>query len=183
MDFKIVEESINKVEPGLLKYVQIMGRFYETDVSKDIEFQRLFNGFYRIRQRTPEFYKEYYQFLERNKNNYVSFDLVLNHFYDRFHRLEPSFSSKMVATINPDFPVWDEYVLRNLGLKKPIYGAKNRIGKMVSVYNDIVKWYVDFLQSNEARYIIKLFDSKYKNNNLTDTKKIDFILWQMRDEW
>lgn len=180
MDLKKVEESINKVEPGLLKYVQIMNRLHETDVSNDIEFQRLFNGYYRIRQRTPEFYHQYYKFLERNKTNYVSFELVLNHFYDNFNRLEPSFSSKMVATINPNFPVWDEYALRNLGLKKPAYGTKNRIDRMISVYNDIVKWYVDFLQSNEASYIIKLFDSKFKNNNLTDTKKIDLILWQLR---
>ena len=180
MDLKKVEESINKVEPGLLKYVQIMKKLHETDVSNDLEFQRLFNGYYRIRQRTPEFYHEYYKFLEKNKTNYVSFDLVLNHFYDKFNRLEPSFSSKIAATINPNFPVWDEYVLRNLGLKKPAYGSKNRINKMIRLYNDIVEWYVDFLQSYESRNIIKLFDNRYKDNNLTDTKKIDLILWQMR---
>jgi hypothetical protein len=29
-----------------------------------------------------------------------------------------TFSSKLMATINPDKPVWDEFVLKNLGIKK-----------------------------------------------------------------
>ncbi len=86
----------------------------------------------------------------------------------------------MVATINPNFPVWDEHVLNNLGLKKPADGTKNRIEKNIELYNSIVKWYVDFLPTYDAKRMIKLFDARYKTANITDTKKIDLILWQMR---
>lgn len=180
MNMSLIEESINKIEPGLIKYMHIMDKLYETDVSKDTEFQKMFNGFYRIRQRKPEFYKEYYMFLERNKTNVISFETVIKHLYNKFQRIEPSFSSKMVATINPHFPVWDEYVLKNLGLKKPAYGTNNRIDKTINLYNDIVKWYVDFLPTDDSQRLIKLFNNRYKDTNLTDTKKIDLILWQLR---
>ena len=180
MEWSKIEKSLEKIEPGLKKYEHIMNRLHETDVSKDIEFQRMFNGFYKMRQRKPEFYKEYYTLLEENKTNAISFGIVIEHLYRKFQRIEPSFSSKMVATINPNFPVWDEYVLTNLGLSKPAYGTKNRINKTISLYNDIVKWYVDFLPTDDAKKMIILFNDRYKGANITDTKKIDLILWQIR---
>ncbi len=179
MDLSKIEKSLDKIEPGLKKYEHIMNRLHETDVSKDIEFQRMFNGFYKIR-RNQEFRNEYYQFLERNKTNVLSFDTVIKHLYNKLQRIEPSFSSKMVATINPSFPVWDEYVLKNLGLKKTYSGSKNRIDKTIDLYNIIVKWYVDFLPTDDAKKMIILFNERYKCANITDTKKIDLILWQMR---
>lgn len=75
MDWPNIEKSLEKIESGLMKYQNIMNRFHETDVSKDIELQRMFNGFYRIR-RNQEFRNEYYQFLERNKTNVLSFEIV-----------------------------------------------------------------------------------------------------------
>ena len=110
----------------------------------------------------------------------LSFEVVINHFYNRFQSVEASFSSKLVATINPNFPVWDEHVLRNLGLRAPVYGTKNRVEKTISLYDDIVRWYVDFLSTDDAKKLINLFDNRYKETNITDTKKIDFILWQSR---
>lgn len=179
MDWSKIEKSLEKIEPGLKKYEHIMNRLHETDVSKDIEFQRMFNGFYKIR-RNQEFRNEYYQFLERNKTNAISFEIVIKHLYNKLQRIEPSFSSKMVATINPNFPVWDENVLKNLELKKPYNGTKNRIDKTIDLYNSIVKWYVDFLPTDDAKKMIVLFNDRYKGANITDTKKIDLFLWQMR---
>lgn len=180
MDFAKVNEALIKIEPGLFKYLYIMERFHKTDVSKDLEFQKRFNGFYRIRQRKPEFYNEFYNFMKEHKDKEVSFDLVLEHFYNTFERVEASFSSKLVATINPNLPVWDEFILKNLGLKKPAYGTKNRINKTIELYNSIIKWYEDFLQTDDSIRMIQLFDERYKGVDITDTKKIDLILWQIR---
>ena len=157
-----------------------MDRIKEVDVSKDVEFQKRFNGFYRMRQRKPEFYTEYYNFMESHKGEDVSFDRVLKHFYNEFERVEASFISNMVATLNPHLPVWDEFILKNLGLKKPAYGTKNRISKTVDLYNSIIKWYEDFLPTDDAKRMIELFDERYKDTDITDTKKIDLILWQIR---
>lgn len=180
MDFAKVNEALIKIEPGLSKYLYIMERFHKTDLSKDLEFQKRFNGFYRIRQRKPEFYNEYYNFMEKHKDKEVSFDLALKHFYNAFERVEASFSSKLVATINPNLPVWDEFILKNLELKKPAYGTNNRINKTIELYNSIIKWYEDFLQTDDSRRMIQLFDERYKDVDITDIKKIDLILWQIR---
>ena len=59
-----------------------MGLFHGVDVSANEEFQRTFNGFYRIRRRKPDFYKALYSFLESHKDNKITFTNVLQYFYD-----------------------------------------------------------------------------------------------------
>ena len=44
-----------KIQIGIEKYNRIMKRVHETDVSVDADFQRVFNGFYRMRQRPESF--------------------------------------------------------------------------------------------------------------------------------
>ena len=63
----VVDTSIEKIGIGLQKYCSIMTSLYQTDVSKDREFQRLFNGYYRMRQRSERFYCCFYRYLEEHK--------------------------------------------------------------------------------------------------------------------
>ncbi len=171
-----------KIKIGLSKYQQIMCLVKRTNVLTDKEFQRLFNGFYRIRQRPKEFYEALYGYLEKNKNEIITFEQALLFFYKKLQRLEPSFSSKIVATIRPDYPVWDSEVLTRLGLKTPGYNLdkKTRLGKMVETYEIIVNWYSDFLNTEQASMMIKAFDEGIGISDITDIKKIDLILWQTR---
>lgn len=172
---------IHTIEPGLRKYQAIMDSFHKVDVSKDQEFQRLFNGFYRIRQRPKVFYESYYSYMESCKNKSVSFRDILYFFYLEMDRMEASFSSKLLATINPSMPVWDEFVLKNLNLKKPRPYSKTRFEDTVNLYGRIVEWYEGKTISSEGEQLIQLFDETYPNENITDVKKIDFILWKNRD--
>lgn len=50
----------------------------------------------------------------------------------------------------------------------------------VDLYNSIIRWYEDFLPTDHAKKMIELFDDRYKGVDITDTKKIDLILWQIR---
>ncbi len=180
MDFEKIQNALNKVEPGMKKYLSIMSKIRETDVSKDTLFQKEYNGFYRMRQRKPEYYSDYFEFMEKYKNQDLSYKEVLKHFNDKFGRIEASFSSKLLASINPGMPVWDEFVLQNLQLKKPAQYDKNRLDKTINLYDSICNWYSEFLYTAEADKMISLFDIMYPKNNLTNVKKIDLILWQMR---
>ena len=68
-----------KIQIGIEKYNRIMKRVHETDVSVDADFQRAFNGFYRMRQRPESFYRIYYEYPERNKDNGdLTFEDVVN---------------------------------------------------------------------------------------------------------
>ena len=180
MELAKVEYALQKIEVGLSKYTYLMEQVHNVDVSKDGEFQKRYNGFYRMRQRKPAFYKDYFEFMESNKTQNITYDIVINHFYEKFGRVEASFSSKLLATINPNMPVWDEFVLLNLQLKKPTYTDKNRLSKTVELYSQINKWYADFLASDESKEMLKLFNTRYPKANITNVKKIDLILWQMR---
>lgn len=180
MDAEKVHIALHKIEPGLKKYISIMSKIKETDVSKNSVFQKEYNGFYRMRQRKPEFYFDYFQFMEQCKNQDLTFHEVLTHFYDKFGRIEASFSSKLLASINPNMPVWDEFVLQNLQLKRPTQYEKNRLDKTINLYNQICQWYSQFLDTDEANHMILLFDTMYPECNLSKVKKIDLILWQMR---
>lgn len=133
-----------------------------------------------MRQRKPEYYQMYYDYYGRNEKNkdILTFEDVFFYIKKEKGRCEVSFSSKLLAIINPNKPVWDSFVLENLGIKK-IY-PKDREKKIVAVYHQICDWYEQFMKTEEADLIIEVFDELYPNTNITNLKKIDLFLWQNR---
>ena len=58
-----------------------MRLFHAVDVSKDKDFQKEYNKYYKITHRSDEFYEAYYGLLEYSKNNYtLTFEGVLMYF-------------------------------------------------------------------------------------------------------
>ena len=170
----------DELQNGLKKYVEIMEYLHKTDVSEDREFQKMYNHFYRMRQRKPEFYQMYYDYMEKMKNNAaaLTFEDVFSYIQKETNRCEASFSSKLLATLNPDKPIWDMFVLENLGVKKIQSSAKNRERKIIEAYQQIEQWYIDFFGSEEASLILQIFDEMFPNVKITDTKKVDLFLWK-----
>ena len=113
-----IEEAIKRAKPGIIQYLEIMRLFSQTNVSRDRDFQRKYNSFYRIRQRPPEWYQTYYDYMENLKGHSATFSEVLGYFKKQLNRYEPSFSSKLVATHCPSKPIWDKYVLNRGTIKK-----------------------------------------------------------------
>jgi len=99
----------------------------------------------------------------------------------KLRRYEPSFSSKFVATHNPDKPIWDAFVLKNAEIKPPYYSSKMKLIKAIQVYADLEKWYSSFLLSPTGKMIIEIFDNTVPEaNKMSRIKKIDFVLWKNR---
>ena len=93
-----------------------------------------------------------------------------------------SFSSKLLATINPEMPVWDSVVLNRLGIKAPKSNVKNKmkqINEAIDVYDTIVHIYKSATGSTKAKEIIAVVDELFPGNNFTSIKKIDLALWSM----
>ena len=165
---------------GLDKYAYIMKMVHEKNVSKDEDFQRVFNNFYRVR-RNLDWRKKYYQFFEENKDKKISFADIISWLYDQTGNIEASFSSKMFATIYPNKPIWDKYVLENLGLKPMGKNEKERLDNAVEVYTSIENWYNDFLKTDNAKECINAFNKILPSYRwVSDVKKIDFFLWSIR---
>lgn len=158
-----------------------MDRYWKVSVADDHDFQRIFNGYYRIRQRPPAWYAQYFRMLEQLKTTNRSFAEILQELHKRTGRLEASFSSKMLATRNPDLPVIDRWVLDNLRLRMPRYSDKDKARKVVQLYGRIVAWYRQFLTAPAGQRALRLFDNLVPRCGVTPVKKIDFILWQTRN--
>ena len=72
---KIIETRIAE-SMGFDKYQIIMKLVRKTDVSADPDFQRAFNGFYRVR-RNAEWRKAYYDLFESVKDSEPTFEFII----------------------------------------------------------------------------------------------------------
>ncbi|MBI2875108.1 MAG: hypothetical protein HYY09_08465 [Firmicutes bacterium] len=109
---------------------------------------------------------------------------MLKQLYESLGRYEPSFSSKLVATIDPKLPIWDANVLNNMQIKPPYYTSKNKIPQAMATYRNIQGQYEQFLNSEEGQLIVNTFNQNVKEHaKITDLKKVDFVFWQIRDEY
>ena len=165
---------------GLDKYLYIIDQLGKTDVSNDADFQRTFNSFYVVR-RNEAWRKVYYQLFEQVKTGTPTFASILTYMYEFTGNIEPSFSSKMLATIFPEKPIWDKYVLQNLNMELVGTTKQKRLDNAIALYADIEKWYDTFLGTNKAKECIEVFDNVIPDyQHISSIKKIDSILWSVR---
>ena len=181
IDPQQAEQGLPSIVKGVEKYLFLQKKLFLCDVSLDEDFQKAYNGFYRVRQRSAAFYRDYFLILEKCKTTPMAFHDVLSFLYTAHHRVEASFASKLIATVQPDQPVWDSIVLKNLNISAPSYACKQRLEKTVDTYQTLCKWYQQYLSTAEAQKIISIFDRYYPNLPITPTKKIDFTLWSIRE--
>ena len=160
---------------GLDKYAEIM----RGDPASP-SFQRAFNGYYRIR-RNEEWRNSYYALFLRARTEGFNFSQIITALFSATGNVEASFSSKMLATIDPAKPIWDQYVLQNLGLELTGKTQEEKLKNAIFLYGAIEKWYLDYLTTAEARENLEAFDlllPEYKW--ISDVKKIDCLLWSKR---
>lgn len=175
-----IDASLDKVQRGLVKYSWLQDRFEQTDVETDAEFQRKFNGYYRVRN-GKEWQKSFYTLFQKCKRDGADFESVLNALHDSTGRIEASFSSKLVATCDTSMPVIDQFVLDNLGLRKPPQNAADRLKKTVELYEAVCEQYVALMASSLAQTICSRFNQRYEWAEISDLKKVDLVLWQHRE--
>lgn len=181
IDAKKVMETRIAESMGFDKYKQIMETVRMTDVSTDSDFQRTFNAFYRVR-RNAEWRKTYYDLFETSKNSKPSFESIIRTMYEATGNIEASFSSKMLATINPDMPIWDRYVVQNLCLDMKGKTKEDQLHCAIDLYGQMISWYDSFLQTENGRDCLAEFDRTLPGYVwMSDIKKVDFYLWSIRD--
>ena len=165
---------------GLDKYQYIIKQVNHTNVATDMNFQRTYNGFYIVR-RNEHWRKIYYEYFESIKNSTPTFESILTYLYECTGNIEPSFSSKMLATTFPEKPIWDRYVVQNLNMQLTGATKEEKLKNSIVLYTDMEQWYVDFLKSEKGKECIREFDrvlTDYKE--ISSIKKIDSILWSIR---
>ena len=176
---KILETQLAR-SMGLDVYEELITVAPVTDISNNAEFQRKFNAFYRVR-RNDGWRKEYYRLFERAKKERLSFADVLRELFAQMGNVEASFTSKMMTTLDVSKPIWDQYVLMNLGLELKGKTPEDRVRNAVELYGQIECWYAEYLLTDEAKENIAMFDSLLPAYSwVSDVKKIDCLLWSNR---
>lgn len=176
-----IDESLEKVRPGLLKYLAIQGRLHRCDVRADEDFRRRFNGFYRVR-RGPAWQNGFYEVLERAKSRPPSFREVLADLHRAGGRWEASFASKLLATVDPTQPVIDSVVLRNVGLRLPSQRQADRAQRIDAVHRGLAAAFAEFLPTDAGRRLVQRFRDRFPDALVTEVKMLDLVLWQARGE-
>lgn len=173
----LVEKLISK---GLSidYYKELMEDVKYVNVSLDTNFQKKFNYFYKVR-RDEHWRKAYYSLFEECKNKPdISFKEIITKLYDVTENIEASFSSKILATLKPEMPIWDQYVLKNCNFHLKGKTKDERLLDAINIYDEIVTWYDRFLTTDTAKESIRIFDLNMPNYQwLSDVKKMDFIIW------
>ena len=181
-DITLLFSDENK-KRGVQKYAEILKSFSSTNVILDELFQKKFNGFYRVR-RNSDWQKVYYSIMEDGKRKPLTFEMVLKELFTSLGRVEASFSSKLLHTLNNDMPIWDKWVLQNLTLDPPkqYWSMEKKLNACALLYNKIVVWYKKTLSMEEIQQKIVQFDAFFPEYKwFSETKKLDFFLWQIRD--
>lgn len=170
-----------KIRSGIEKYLVLRKMLFETNVANDRAFQKAYNGFFRMGRRTEEYYQDYYSYLEQHKTSGVNFAEALKFLYEKHGRLEMSFVSKMLAMVEPEYPIWDSVVTKgHFKIIAPYANAKNRLQQGIERYDQYCRNYSSYMQTEEGKKKIEEFDRLFPQTGISDVKKLDFILWQER---
>lgn len=167
------------------RYAYLVQHLKTTDVSANAAFQKKFNGLYRVRFRPLAWKGVYYEWMEKMKTNLnPSFEETMNHLYQQTGKIEPSFSSKLVAIINPDAPVYDSVVASNLGLNAPrqYLPDQERIQAFAELYTLITNQMNGLIAHPDFPQLSSALDTQFDQfaPALTPTRKMDLLLWQFR---
>jgi hypothetical protein len=174
-----IARALPRIAPGLQKYWWLQSELSLRDVATDVDYQRRFVGFYRVRRSAP-WRQEFFRLLERGKYRPLTMRDALKHMSAATSRIEASFVSKLVATLNPGLPVIDSLVLQNLGLRLPTGAVEQRIIEIVLLHKRLADSYATFLDTAAGRDLIFHFAAAYPAFPITNTKMLDLVLWQTR---
>lgn len=106
LDVHKIRETLSSAEMKLEKYHYIMNSLHNTDVSTDSQYQHVYKTYYGMaRFASNDFCLAYFQYMEDNKTGNIEFGDIITHLHNKTGRHEPSFSSKLLHTLNPDRPI------------------------------------------------------------------------------
>ncbi len=177
-----IDNILDRLKPSKLDaYKLTQDQLHKVDVSKDERYQKTYTGFYVLRLPTTESYKGHFSLLESSKSNgSVGISEIINSLHNVTGRIEASFSSKIVATINPNIAPLDSVVLGHLGLTLPKSYESNRLEKCITTHSSLIEKMGALVTDDRFKKIKQEFSTRHPNYKFTDAKILDLVLWQYR---
>ncbi len=181
------EAIVNNLEPeSIAVYKYLKSEFHRTNVAENLVFQFLYRSFYRIDNAglSPHFKTEYFKILEEEKNRDAhDIATILRRLYDFKNRkdqnsIQFSFATKLLNTVDNDFPIYDSEVARVFGYARPY---QTNIEAKLAVYLNQLQHITDAYKTIVKEALIEpaliCFDLKFKQHGLPEMKRMDFLFW------
>lgn len=158
------------------------------DVVNKANYQKKFNSFYRVRSKTKGWYEIYYKYFYSIKDNKtISFDMIIDYLFENLPKtkkgnnlVEASFSSKMLATINPEMPILDSKVLDKMNLNKDGSNPQEKLKQAKKTYSEICFRYSRFYQTSDFKKVESIFDQAFPDYKwVSKAKKVDWFMYGM----
>ncbi len=195
----IDDESKKRIQKGIKTYTVLQKAVGNESSVLDNNFQKEYCNYYRLNRcyGAEEDKEKYFAiFEEERKTKVCDFKQILTKLTCIKGKLWISFASKMVASIDPTKPVWDQEVLERLyedpeiRFPKTVYVPKTvknkmsyQIEKYVERYN-MLKEHICKLKEEAAQPgFFDAFRKEFEGaENLTGEKILDFYLWGTRKD-
>jgi hypothetical protein len=180
-----LDQTLPRLAWSIERYRQTIDGLASCNVATDQAYRRNFIRFYRMRLPRAKAYDDYFDILERLKgqqtiNTTEVLATILEELQIKTGRIESSFASKLIATLDPNLPVVDSIVLNNMGLRLPAYTASNRKEKVIAVYQELTTRLNEMLRDERFRLLKSRFVLAYPDYRFTDLKILDLLIWQLR---
>lgn len=172
-------------------YMYIQNNIRNTNVSTDESFKKKYCKYYNLNANTkPEFQKEYFEYMENIKENkpLPTYSQILTDLYNKTKRIDYSFCSKLLHTLDCNKPILDRHIMRFLGFEVRDSGKwEKRISYYSEVYETVCDEYSKIslnLKNGSNSAIctaIRSFDRIFPEySEISTTRKIDLILFRMK---
>lgn len=176
------EEIMSKLDVKMMNtYRWLQEELCLRDVSSDQEYRKKFSGYYKMRFVSQEYRDAFFALFEKMKRvPDPTFRSVAYLLYEVDQKHEFSFISKMLHTLNPHKPIFDSQVCEVLRLRhyyQSSFEAKvQQDEKALACISDA---YADMKASEEINGMLAHIDRYTPGYQMTDEKKMDFILWAL----
>lgn len=96
-------------------------------------------------------------------------------------KMQPSFVSKLVHSINKTEPIYDSKVKIFLEKEEPQGDSiEERIKSAIQIYEEIKRFYKNDEYAVLREQMLTVFDEKFPwAKEISETKKIDFVIWAL----
>jgi hypothetical protein len=187
---KIVEYNaskvVDKIEHSNVEAYRFLKReFDDTNISENNLFQQMFSNYYQMDEVHvgQDYMNNYFAKLETYGKN-VNLDIeeicvALSYTKDPTNQYQPinySYVSYFLNIIDETLPIWDKNLLKMFSCPEPYYlDTGKEIRYFELSLNHIKKQYNEIIRLNLLSNAFNQFDTKFKNNDFSIEKKIEFL--------
>ena len=184
IDLYTAKQIIRQKETAdaLRDYQYIMNAFRSMDISRNSYFREVFCRHYEMKKLYSEDFRDhYFEIMEQMKEKRkVSFKDCFERVMGIGNRRELSFSSRILHTLDPQYPIWDRVIVEgHFQMKKPM-GGKDPVGNYSRRYGEYTDLFNKYMKSEEGSILIRLFDEQFPGSKISDVRKLELILRQDR---